>query len=73
MVFWAGARTLAAPVTLTSGCLLQVKYQMLAAASLLAEVVKVLERVTKQSADAASAELEGQQVGRQGLAGHAYV
>jgi hypothetical protein len=34
---------------------LQVKYQMLAAASFLAEVVKVLERVTTQTAAAASA------------------
>lgn len=35
---------------------LQVKYQMLAAASFLAEVVKVLERVTSQAAATASAE-----------------
>jgi hypothetical protein len=35
---------------------LQVKYQMLAAASFLAEVVKVLERVTSEAAAAASAE-----------------
>jgi hypothetical protein len=36
--------------------LLQVKYQQLAAASFLAEVVKVMQRVTSQAAEAACAE-----------------
>lgn len=40
----------------------KIKYQMLAAASFLAEVVKVLERVTTQAADTATAELDEQMV-----------
>lgn len=44
------------PSRLACCLIVQVKYQMLAAASFLAEVVKVLERLTTHAAAAASAE-----------------
>lgn len=46
---------------------LQVKYQLLAAASFLAEVVKALERTTSQAATTASAEPDEDMVSSVGI------